>query len=314
MSSEIPNHVGSYTVVARLDRHGDDAVYEVRDAGGRKLALKLYGQGESDDLRAFRRETLQRVAALRHPAVVRYEEVGEHEGRLFAVMELFPSTTMRTVLKGGAVPLRSSLRILRQLAEGLACLHDNGIVHGCLNPSRILVSPEGDTAKMIEPGMCTERRSQDAGATAAMGAAMFARYLAPELLRASGNPDPRADIYSLGVLFYQALTGKVPEANVRLPSQESDAVPPQLDEVVLRCLRQEPAARFGSARELGKTIDRVVATLPGGFADQLETFTSSARGYLGGGGATGRRWRWALAAVLAAIGVVAALLLARAYL
>ena len=145
MSTEIPDRIGPYTVIARLDRKGEEPVYEVEDSEGRTLAVKLYAAGESEDLRSLRRDAVAKAAGLRHPALIRYEQAGEHDGRVFAAMELVPSA----MLLDRTLPLHKTLRIMRQIAEGLGHLHLQGVAHGCLNPSRALVSLAGDNAKLI---------------------------------------------------------------------------------------------------------------------------------------------------------------------
>jgi serine/threonine protein kinase len=308
MSTETPGCIGPYAVIARLDRSGEEAVYKVKDGGGRTLAVKLYARGESEDLRGFRLDALAKATRLRHPALVRYEGAGEHEGRVFAAMEFVPATT----LLHRKMPFHKILLLMRQMAEGLGYLHLQGVVHGCLNPSRVLVSVAGDIAKITEPGMCPETRPGAMAATATMQVATLARYLAPEMRRAAPyDPDPRTDIYSLGVLFYEVLTGKVPEGRCRLPSQESDEVPPELDEVVLRCLRQDPAARYRTAKELADAIDQARGSLPGRLDLHLETLTSAARG-LFGSSRPHSGWRRASWAALGAVALVVALLIVRA--
>ena len=306
MSTEIPDRIGPYSVIARLDRKGPEPVYKVEDGDGRTLALKLYAAGESEQLRSLRLEAVATASGLRHPALIRYEQAGEHEGRVFATMELVPST----MLLDRTLPLHKTLRIMRQIAEGLGHLHLQGVVHGCLNPSRALVSVDGDNAKLIEPGMCPENSPAAMDATATLQFARLARYLPPEMRRAGApDPGPRSDIYSFGVLFYEALTGKLPEGKFLLPSQESDAVPPELDEVVLRCLRQDPAARFQTTKELVKAIDHVQGSLPGGLDRHLETLTSTV---LGGGSGPRSSRLWPALAMLGAVALVVAVLIMRA--
>ena len=308
MSAEIPEHIGHYTVVARLDRAGAAPVYKVEDSG-RTLAVKLFPRGESEDLRAFRIDALTNAMSLRHPAIARYEQTGEHEGRVFAAMEFVPGTT----LLHEKMPLHRTLRIMRQIADGLGYLHLQGMVHGCLNPSRVLVTAVGDTAKITEPGMCTENLPAALAATATIMNARLARYLAPELRRAAAaGPAPATDIYAFGVLFYEVLTGNLPEGQFRLPSQESDEVPPELDEVVLRCLREDPAARYRTAQELAEAIGRVQGSLPGGLSHHIDTFASSARGAFGDANRPRSGWRWTMFAVLGVATLVAAALVVRA--
>jgi len=307
MATENPASIGPYTVIGRLDRSGPQEVYKVTDGGGRTLALRLYPAGESADLQEFRQEVLAKAVTLRHPALLRYEATETDSGRVFAVTELLPGAKAI----GRPLPLRNTVRLMRQIAEGLAYLHQHGVVHGCLDPTRVLVTAGGDAVKLTEPGMSTATRAGALEATATMQVARHAHYMAPELLR-GGSPDARSDIYSLGVLFYEVLTGKLPAGRFRLPSQESDEVPPDLDEVVLRCLRQDAAARYGTAKEVVAAIDRASETLPGGFERHLDTLTSSARVVLGGDRSSqgGRGWLpWA--AIGAVVVVVGALLMLR---
>ncbi|MGD8328944.1 MAG: serine/threonine-protein kinase [Acidobacteriota bacterium] len=301
MATETPATIGPYTVVGRLDRSGPEPLYQATDSAGRSVVVRLYPPRESADLQEFRRGVLEKAVTLRHPALVRYEATGTHEGQVFAAMELVPGAQSLS----RPLPLRNAVRLMRQMAEGLAYLHQHGVAHGCLNPSRVLVTAGGTAVKLTEPGMSTATRPAALEATASMQVARHAHYMAPELLR-SAAPDARSDIYSFGVMFYEVLTGKLPAGRFRLPSQESDEVPPELDEVVLRCLRQDAAARYATAKDVVAAIDGASENLPGGLGHHLDTLTSTV---LRSGPSQGGR-RWLSWAALGAIVVVAGALLA----
>lgn len=226
---------------------------------------------------------------------------GEHGGRIWAAMELVNgAVTARELQKQSSPTAGQVLQLVRQAALGLAYAHDHDVVTRGLSPERLLVQGQGRVVKVLEPGVAAEA-ALDISRTATMADMGALRYMAPELGR---NPagDARADVYSLGVIAYELLTGRVPLGGVRLPSQINEDVPASVDPVIMRCIAKAPADRFPDMRALVQAIDELGRSTPS---------LAQSSGRLSVGPAGGGRRTWAL--VGGAIGLLAivALLLSR---
>jgi eukaryotic-like serine/threonine-protein kinase len=192
---------------------------------------------------------------------VRILERGQAEGVPYFTMELVEGETLHARLRrDGALEPRRAARLLAQVAEALDYAHNKGVVHRDLKPSNIMVLPDG-SAKVMDYGIARARRFEGLTTTGAFLGTPD--YVAPEIIEGAGA-DARSDLYSLGIVFYEALTGRVPFvadtpfAVLRKhcteepgpPSAVQPQVPPPLDAMVLRLLRKVPAERYASAEEL----------------------------------------------------------------
>jgi serine/threonine-protein kinase len=231
--------------------------------GAETCALKrpLYAFLEEPEfLERFLREA-EIGRALHHPNVMRILERGEVEGVPFFTMELLAGETLQSLLeRDGALPARTATRIVVQIAEALDYAHSKGVVHRDLKPSNVMVLTDG-TAKVMDYGIARARRFEGLTVTGAFLGSPD--YIAPEAIEGK-ETDARSDLYSLGVTFYEALTGRrpfsadTPFAILRLHLTEPPAaptairpdIPPELERIVLRLLSKSPADRFASAEEL----------------------------------------------------------------
>jgi eukaryotic-like serine/threonine-protein kinase len=257
-------------------------VYVAEDAElGRRVAVKVLGTHVADDdefRRRFVREA-RLAARLSHPNVVHVYDAGEDDGRPFIVMELVRGETVADLLvQRGKLPPRDAASLARQAALGLAHAHEAGLVHRDVKPQNLLVRDDG-VVKIADFGIA---RAAESTRLTQFGTVLgTAAYLAPE--QALGEQaGPEADIYALGAVLYELLTGRPPHAFASLaelaehhrdgaivPVRDLEpAVPPPLEALVMRCLAREPRFRPRSAGEVAAALasedddNATVATMP----------------------------------------------------
>ncbi len=255
-------HFGEYRLVQPLGRGGMASVYKA-ERRGEVCALKrplLAFLEEPEFLERFQREA-EIGRTLHHPNIVRILERGEVEQVPFFTMELIAGETLQEqVQRVGALDPRLATRIVVQIAEALDYAHLKGIVHRDLKPSNVMVMPDG-TARVMDFGIARARRFE--GLTVTGSFLGSPEYAAPEAIEGR-NTDARSDLYSLGVIFYEVLTGRrpftadTPFAVLRKhvaeppppPTSLRPGLPPELERIVLRLLSKSPAQRHASAEDL----------------------------------------------------------------
>ena len=253
--------VSHFRLLEPLGAGGMGVVYRAEDAHlGRAVALKFllphFGLDSAAKAR-FLREA-RSAAALDHPNLCTIHEVGEsQDGRLFLAMALYPGETLQDRLRrDGSLPVPIALEITRQIALGLGCAHAAGIVHRDLKPGNLMVLPDG-TVKILDFGLARSRDESHSGASAGWGTAA---YMAPEQLLGQAV-DARTDLWALGVVLYEMVTGKKPfgegrEVAIAHAILKEEPVPasnlcadatPQLEHVILTLLEKDPARRPANA-------------------------------------------------------------------
>ena len=257
-----------------IGKGGMGAVYRARQKQlNRFVALKILPPGISDApafAARFTREA-QALALLNHPGIVTLFEFGKVDGLYFFLMEYVDGVNLRQLLNAGRVSAREALAIVPQICDALQYAHDQGIVHRDIKPENILLDRRGRVkvadfglAKLVGVG----NEPAAGGVTAAGSPALTEsgkvmgtpQYMSPEQLQAPGEVDHRADIYALGVVFYQMLTGELPGKTIEPPSKKV-SIDVRLDEVVLRALEENPERRYQQASVL-KTQVETIATTP----------------------------------------------------
>jgi serine/threonine protein kinase len=270
VDSRIGSVIGGYRIDRELGRGGMGVVYCAEQARlGRLVALKLITPelaGDPDFRQRFERES-RLAASIEHPNVIPVHEAGEADGVLYIVMRYVEGTDLRAMIRrqGRLDPARAA-DIVAQVGTALDAAHSRGLVHRDIKPANILVASisERDHAYLTDFGL-TKRISSTGGPTRTGQWVGTADYVAPEQIEAR-PVDARTDVYSLGCVLYQALTGEVPYvrdsevatmfAHLQEPPpsvcEAAPEVPPQFDEVVKRAMAKNPDDRYPSAGDLGR--------------------------------------------------------------
>ncbi|HUQ03843.1 MAG TPA: protein kinase [Kofleriaceae bacterium] len=288
------------------------------------------------------------AASIHHPGIVQIHNVGYHADRAYLLMERLRGDDLENRLRAGPIPLDRAIVFMRQATGAIAAAHDRGIIHRDLKPANLFVVPDpdvvgGERVKVLDFGIA--KLSLDTGGNKTQGIFGTPAYMSPEQCASSGDIDPRSDLYSLGCIFYELVTGRPPfghggielvAAHLRdipaSPRAIAAWVPPAVEQIIMQLLAKNPAERPPSCAALIQALDRVHATLPpaaAGVSASLpvaagphsmppshspSTFSNAAGAFASGAGATtvtrSRTWLWIGLAVLAAAGMVVAAVVA----
>ena len=263
---------GRYRIVRKLGTGGMANVYLAEDEVlGRRVAIKILNDrhaGDDQFVERFRREA-KNSASLSHPNIVSIYDRGEAEGTYYIAMEYLDGRSLKELIVArGPAPVNVAIDYARQILAALRFAHRHGIVHRDIKPHNVLVDAEG-RLKVTDFGIARAGASQMTEAGSIIGTA---QYLSPE--QAKGAPvDQTSDLYSVGVVLYELLTGVVPftgDTPVEIamkhlssapepPSLRRAEVPRDLDKVVLRALAKDPADRYQSAEEMDADLARVAS-------------------------------------------------------
>jgi len=276
MPLSVGDRLARYEIRGFLGAGGMGEVYRAHDERlERDVAIKVLPEAlthDRDRLRRFEREA-RAAAALNHPNILDVHDLGEHQGRTFMVTELLEGESLHPVIASGDLTLTKAAEYGRQIATGLAAAHDSGITHRDLKPANLFLTTEGQI-KILDFGLAKLARPEHSPAEFSLsptqsleteaGVAMGTPgYMAPEQLQ--GKPaDHRSDVFSLGVVLYQMVSGEHPfpgattaEIQAGILKEEAPSlsrvnpkVPPLLEHLVARCLEKRPGDRFQSARDL----------------------------------------------------------------
>jgi eukaryotic-like serine/threonine-protein kinase len=275
--------LGPYTIVAPLGAGGMGEVYRARDDRlHRDVAIKVIPPavaGNPEALARFERES-HAIAALSHPNILTIFDVGQSNGHPYAVMELLQGETLRTRLENGPLPVRKAVDIAADLARGLAAAHDKQIAHRDLKPENVFLTPTGGV-KILDFGLARTTNGQGdltrvesptmAPATTPGTVLGTVGYMSPEQVR--GEPsDHRSDIFSLGCVLYEMLTGRraykrdtaaetmsaILREDPPDPATVNINLPPGVVRTLRRCLEKRPQERFESARDLAFALESSV--------------------------------------------------------
>ncbi|MBK6426088.1 MAG: protein kinase [Blastocatellia bacterium] len=283
---------GRYRIERLLGRGGLGAVYLAVDLQlhNKQVVVKVMRDnptvGAEWVLKKFREE-IKALARIDHPGVVGSLDAGEMpDGKPYIVMQYVEGESLRTVMRTGALTHERIARFVRQICQALAAAHEKGVVHRDLKPENIMIQtigPDEEYARLIDFGIATVRDSDTGelpGAITTVAGTVL--YMAPEQLQ--GKPKPASDIYAMGIVAYELLTGTVPfhpaspyqlldlqrNHSFRRPTEISPSIPPAAEAAILKALSFAPIDRYSSARAFGDdiakalTADSAVTTHAGG--------------------------------------------------
>jgi len=268
---EIAPHFPQLEILECLGRGGMGVVYKARQKSlNRPVALKLLAPERADDAEFAERfaKEAQALAALSHPNIVAVHDFGEAGGFYFLLMEFVDGVNLRQLLQTRRLTPEEALSIVPPICDALQCAHARGIVHRDIKPENLLVDRTGTMkiadfgiAKMLEAdgrAQTKEASPPDSLPSSQTLAAGTPDYAAPEQRTANAATDHRADIYSLGVVLYEMLTGERPKNKIEPPSRRVQ-VDVRLDEIVLRALERTPELRFATVADFRTRVDEVRA-------------------------------------------------------
>ncbi len=268
--------LGRYSILDKLGAGGMGVVYRARDEKLERLvALKILTPGMltgEEARRHFRREALA-LAKLNHPQIAAVYDADEQDGTSFIVMELVEGESLAAKLRGGALPVQKATTIALQVAEALEEAHEQGVIHRDLKPANVMITPKGQ-AKVLDFGLAKVlARGPDATLSLAETGGVMGTpfYMSPE--QALGRSlDARTDLWSLGVLYYECLTGIRPftgDSNLAImqaiTAQPLPAITPNVpgvvEQIVARATEKDPELRYQRAREVAVDLRRAMRDL-----------------------------------------------------
>src|SRR6516162_141709 len=263
--AELARHFPQLEMLALLGQGGMGAVYKARQTKlDRLVAIKVLPPEVARDpafAERFVREA-RSLARLNHPHIVTVYDFGDVDGLYYFTMEYVDGQNLRDRLQAGPLPAAAALGIVTQLCDALQYAHDEGLVHRDIKPENILLDGKG-RVKIADFGLArlvglTPTYLTLTGSQEVMGTLY---YMAPEQLRRAHEVDHRADLYSLGVVFYEMLTGELPVGRFAPPSQRA-RVDARIDAVVLRALAREPEQRYQDAAQIKRDVEAALSGAP----------------------------------------------------
>jgi serine/threonine-protein kinase len=268
MTTSVPGPIAiieHYNLLERLEPAGPGELFRARDTRkGRTVAVRVLPKGfvESSARQTFM-ERARGLAALSHPNVTTMFDVGEHDDRIYIVFEFLKGQSLRSEMGGRPINVRRALDLAIQMADAVADAHACGYIHGGLSPDSVVITAKGH-AKI--PAFALASRDGFAGPDAVH----LHDYDSPEEARGLAS-DERSDIYSVGAVLYEMLTGRRPlHRGAAAPSASNPHVPPELDVVVLKAVAPNPDSRHQSAATLAAELRSMAAILDarGGVGDE----------------------------------------------
>jgi serine/threonine-protein kinase len=309
--------LGRFEILKRLGQGAMGEVYLGLDPViGRQVALKTIHREAAQGAEARERFAREARAAgtLNHPNLVTIHEFGEDQGVLYLAMEFVPGVDLEAMLRDRVLAPVEALEILAQVCDGLAYAHQQGVLHRDIKPSNVRVRREGERlrVKVMDFGIARVAGSDMTGTGTLLGT--FG-YMAPEYIK-TGTPDPRCDLFAVGVILYEALAGHRPfegdttatvlyrvvnEEPAPLAPASLHGISPEADRLLAKALAKDPARRFQTAGDLAKALrdamDPAWAGLPGAQATRALPRPTVPTGRGSAPARSGKIWPW-IAAIL----------------
>ena len=260
---DIASHFPHFEILECLGRGGMGVVYKARQKSlDRIVALKILAperEKAPQFAERFGREA-RTLAKLNHPNIVTVHDFGETDGMFYLVMEFVDGVNLRQLLRERRLSPEEALAIVPPVCQALQFAHDQGIVHRDIKPENLLLDKQG-RVKIADFGIAKILGRSEPTAGETREVIGTPQYMAPEQVQQPQRVDHRADIYSLGIVLYEMLTGELPSARFQPPSKKVH-VDVRIDEIVLRALEKEPALRYQTATEFRTQVETVSNAAP----------------------------------------------------
>jgi serine/threonine protein kinase len=260
---ELARLLPQYEITLLLGRGGMGAVYQgVQKNLERPVAIKILPPDMDDEedsyAERFKNEA-RAMAKLNHPGIVEVYQFGRtDDGLLYIVMEFVAGTDVQRMLaKQGRLSGEHALAITAHVCDALQYAHERGIIHRDIKPANIMVGYDG-VVKVADFGLARMSHAGDSGLTQSGMAMGTLHYMAPETLTLGSAVDHRADLYAVGVMLYQMLTGKLPKGLFAMPSKLVNGLDPRFDDILSKALREDRDSRHQSALEFRAELDRIL--------------------------------------------------------
>jgi serine/threonine-protein kinase len=254
-----------YDLLEVLGRGGMGEVWRARQRSlGREVAVKILPPKQSKDKESIARfeKEATALASLNHPHIVQIIDRGTTGEHYYFVMEYVHGLSLRELINGRSLSPTEAVKLTIQICQAIGYAHEKQIIHRDLKPENILVDEKG-RLKVADFGLAgisnSDARLQLTATRVAMGTV---NYMAPEQRRDAKNVDGRADLYSVGVILYEMLTGDLPLGRFKLPSERIKPIDSRLDPVVAKALETDPAARYARAEQMAEDLEQLVSTAP----------------------------------------------------
>ncbi len=271
MSFELGQTVGGYEFIDVLERSKAGVTYKVRNVLLQRFeALKVLPSGwQEDQERAERFLREMKVhARLEHPNIVAFYSASQLGDQMVMTTELVEGLTLEQILEVGPLPVADAVSYMGQALAALECAHEQGVVHREITPGHMIITPNG-TLKLTGFGLA---KAANAPQLTQVGTVMGSlQYISPEQVKGAPHIDGRADLYSLGVVFYRAVTGKLPFESAsqfdlmlahvnqapQPPVERQPELPGAINDVILKALAKEPLDRHQTAKEFREALEAV---------------------------------------------------------
>jgi predicted Ser/Thr protein kinase len=260
--AEVARRLPQFEILELLGRGGMGVVYKARQLQlDRIVALKILAPSDAAApgfVERFRREA-KSLAKLNHPNIVHVHDFGESNGLYYFVMEFVDGANIRALISSQKMTAAEALAIVPKICDALQFAHEEGVVHRDIKPENILIDKKG-RVKIADFGLAKllGREETDPRLTVSGATLGTPRYMAPEQVEKPESVDHRADIYSLGVVFYEMLTGELPMGRFAPPSHKVQ-IDVRLDEIVLHALERDVALRYQQVSEVRQDVEEITS-------------------------------------------------------
>ena len=255
--------IGDYVITGKIGQGGIAEIFKGRQESlKRDVAIKILSAeltNDPDIVRRFERESMV-IARLNHPNIVHVIDRGKAGNRYYFVMEYVDGTSLREVINSDRVELKTKLDMIVGVCKALDYAHKNGVIHRDIKPANILIDRQGNP-RVADFGIAQIIGPPDGELTSSEAIMGTMAYMSPEQKVSSTNVDQTTDIFAMGIVLYEILTGRRPDGRFKLPSELNPIISVDYDAIVLKCLAQEPKDRYQTAVELK---DALLNVLDGG--------------------------------------------------